>query len=115
MASGRNPTGCSARSARCRSSPVPGQPKACQVVREFPRKLLKRECREVARSIAGPGCPFHPSRPARQYLARMATSDLAILDAVRSTLGTHPRVVLAVSGGLDSMSLLDAAARAVDA
>jgi len=45
----------------------------------------------------------------------MATSDLAILDAVRSTLGAHPRVVLAVSGGLDSMSLLDAAARAVDA
>jgi len=44
----------------------------------------------------------------------MATSDSPILHAVRSTLGGQPRVVLAVSGGLDSMSLLDAASRVVD-
>jgi tRNA(Ile)-lysidine synthase len=33
------------------------------------------------------------------------------LDAVTSALGSRPRLVLAVSGGLDSMVLLDAAAR----
>lgn len=34
--------------------------------------------------------------------------------AARSLLRTHPRVLLAVSGGLDSMALLDAVARASD-
>src|SRR6185436_6370446 len=60
------------------------------------------------------GMPIPPRRAAAPISCRMATSDSPILHAVRSTLGGQPRVVLAVSGGLDSMSLLDAASRVVD-
>jgi len=44
----------------------------------------------------------------------MTRSERNILDAVRLSLAGDRRVVLAVSGGLDSMSLLDAASRLVD-
>ena len=45
----------------------------------------------------------------------MTSPDRAILEAVRSALTGRGRIVLAVSGGVDSMSLLDAAARVIDA
>ena len=67
--------------------------------------------REVARSIAATRRPFHPERRARQYLARMPSAEKRILDATRSALAGRGRVVLAVSGGIDSMTLLDAARR----
>ena len=43
------------------------------------------------------------------------TTEKEILHAVRHHLGARGRVVLAVSGGLDSMSLLDAASRVIAA
>lgn len=66
---------------------------------------------EVARSIAASGRPFHPDAAPPQYLAVMATSEQTILRAASAVLSGRGRVVLAVSGGVDSMSLLDAASR----
>jgi tRNA(Ile)-lysidine synthase len=57
-----------------------------------------------------------PAREARQwcasgYLARVSSTLVdSILRAVGASLAPYDRVVLAVSGGLDSMALLDAAA-----
>jgi tRNA(Ile)-lysidine synthase len=45
----------------------------------------------------------------------MGISEQTILDAARSGLARRGRVVLAVSGGVDSMTLLDAASRVLDA
>ena len=44
----------------------------------------------------------------------MAISEQTILDTARSGLAGRGRVVLAVSGGVDSMTLLDAASRVLD-
>ncbi len=61
-----------------------------------------------------------PAREARQwcragYLARVSSTVVdSILRTVGASLAPHDRVVLAVSGGLDSMALLDAAAAACE-
>ncbi len=61
-----------------------------------------------------------PAREARQwfgagYLAHVSSTLVdSILRSVGASLGPHDRVVLAISGGLDSMALLDAAAVACD-
>jgi tRNA(Ile)-lysidine synthase len=44
----------------------------------------------------------------------MSTVERTLLDAVRDDLARHDRVVLAISGGVDSMTLLDAARRVIE-
>ena len=87
----------------------------CQADHAFPKRLLLND-ESNAGSIAGPVRAFQGS--GGQYVspvssgAPTSTRD-RIRYAVARVLERHERVVLAVSGGLDSMALLDAAASVI--